>query len=239
MTGSVRPPMYGVAKVHKEGDQLRPILAMLGFPQHATTKWLAYLLEPVLKKYRQHVVKDSFDFTESIRQYQAPESVHICSFDINSLFTNVPLDETVRICTTQLYHSDIEAPKLPEKSFFKLIEKVTKGVEFSVGAMDKQKDGVAMGSPLGPVLANIFVGVHKQRLEVANRPELLMYKRYVDGTFSLQMAEDHSFKFFEYLNKLHPALQFSCKRENDRKLPIFEMDVHKKSIEAERETTNF
>ena len=87
--------MYGVAKVHKEDVPLRHILTMIDSPQHATAKWLAHLLEPVSKKYNQHVVKDSFEFGDAIRQYQAPESVHMCSFDIKSLFTNVPLDETI------------------------------------------------------------------------------------------------------------------------------------------------
>ena len=48
--GSTRPRMYGVAKVHKEDVPLRPILAMIGSPQHATAKWLAQVLEPVSTK---------------------------------------------------------------------------------------------------------------------------------------------------------------------------------------------
>ena len=60
--------MYSVAKVHKEGTPLRPILAMIDSPQHATAKWLVQILEPVSKKYSKHVVKDSFEFNDLIRQ---------------------------------------------------------------------------------------------------------------------------------------------------------------------------
>ena len=152
--------MYGVAKVHKEGVPLRPILAMIGSPQHATTKWLAQVLEPVSTKYSRYVVKDSFAFSESISRIKTSRSAHMCTFDIKSLFTNVPLDKTIKICTEQLYHSEIEVPTLSEKSFVKLMEKVTKGVEFSFdGVMFKQTDGVAMGSPLGPVLAKYLRGI--------------------------------------------------------------------------------
>ena len=144
----------------------------------------------------------------------------MCSFDIKSLSTNVPLDETIKICTQQLYHSDMEVSlTLTEKSFVTLIEKVTKGVEFSFdNIMYKQTDGVAMGSPLGPVLANIFVGFHEQHLNLDNRLELLLYKRYVDDTFSLHLAKEQSSKFFEELNDLHPAVKFSCEQEKDHKL---------------------
>ena len=111
----------------------------------------------------------------------------MCSFDIKSLFTNVPLDETIKICTQQLYHSDMEVSlTLTDKSFVTLMEKVIKGMEFSFdNIMHKQTAGVAMGSPLGPVLAFIFVGFHEHCLNLDTRVVLLMYKRYVDDTISL------------------------------------------------------
>ena len=156
-----------MAKVRKEGTSLRPILSMSGSPQHATAQWLATVLKPVQTRYSKHTVKDSFTFVEMIRQTTVPPSAHMCSFDIKSLFTNVPLEETIDICVNQLYHSDLQKPALTEKSFRKLIQKVTAGVEFSFSdIMYQQVDGVAMGSPLGPVLANIFVGYHEERLSI-------------------------------------------------------------------------
>ena len=183
-TGSVRPRLYGVAKVHKDGTPLRPILSMYGSPQHVTAQWLARVLKLVQMRYSKHTVKDSFTFVEMIRQTTVPPSAHMCSFDIKSLFTNVPLEETIDICVNQLYNSDLQKPALTEKSFRKLIQKVTAGVEFSFNdIMYQQVDGVAMGSPLGPVLANIFVGYHEERLSIDNRKSLLLYCRYVDDTF--------------------------------------------------------
>ena len=73
----------------------------------------------------------------------------MCSFDINSLFANVPLDETISICANQLYPSDAKAPSLSEKSFIKLIEKVTREVEFTFDkVIYNQINSVAMVSPM-------------------------------------------------------------------------------------------
>ena len=104
-----------------------------------------------MSHHSKYVIKDSFQFSEKIRPLMAPVKTRMCSYDIKSLFTNVPLEETIQICTKELYHSDIERPPPPlsEKSFIKLIRKVTTGVEFSFDdIMYRQIDGVAMGSPL-------------------------------------------------------------------------------------------
>ena len=147
-TGSARPMMYGVAKVHKEGVPLRPILAMIGSPQHATAKWIADILKPVSHKYSKFVIKDSFEFSRVIQESVATPNARMASFDIKSLFTNVPLEETIRICVNELYHSDLVPPTLTERSFIKLMKKVTTGVEFRFdNIVYRQTDGVAIGSP--------------------------------------------------------------------------------------------
>ena len=223
-TGSSRPRMYGVPKVHKEGAPLRPILAMVGSAQHATAQWLAQLLKPVVEKYSRYVIKDSFQFSELIQDVTSPSPGHMCSYDIVSLFTNVPIHEAVDICADALYRSDVTPPALKEGSFRKLILKVTTGVQFSFDdKMWQQVDGVAMGSPLGPVLANIFVGFYEQRLEIAEDRQLLLYRRYVDDTFSYHENREHSEELLAKLNALHPSLRFTCEHEQDNRLPFLDV----------------
>lgn len=54
------------------------------------------------------------------------------------------------------------------------------------GSFYDQIDGVAMGSPLAPVLTNPFMGHHEKIwLEQYKGPEVLFYRRYVDDTFCL------------------------------------------------------
>ena len=107
----------------------------------------------------------------------------MCSFDICSLFTNIPLEETINLCLDALYRDDfIKQPPVPETLLKKMLLKATTEVEFSFNEdMYRQVDGVAMGSPLGPVLANIFVGFCETKIAKEDFPEL--YHRYVDDTF--------------------------------------------------------
>ena len=56
----------------------------------------------------------------------------MCSFDISSLFTNVPLEETFNICADALYCDDSDAQPLISKAvFIELMKSATSGVEFS------------------------------------------------------------------------------------------------------------
>ena len=81
----------------------------------------------------------------------------MCCLDVSSLFTYVPLEETLNICLDKLY-SLADPPTLPRVVLRKLLEFDTKNSHFLFdGKYYDQIDGVAMGSPLGPVLANIFM----------------------------------------------------------------------------------
>ena len=69
--GTTRPRMYGVPKVHKTGEPLRPILSMIKSPQHERAKWLAEVLSPVVKLYSQHTVVDTFQFCADLDWFAA------------------------------------------------------------------------------------------------------------------------------------------------------------------------
>ena len=77
------------------------------------------------------------------------------SFDVASLFTNVPLEETIEIIFKKIYIINKEIPKQEMKELLKFC---TKNVHFTFNKETYiQVDGVAMDSPLGTVLGNIFM----------------------------------------------------------------------------------
>ena len=82
----------------------------------------------------------------------------MASLDIDSLFTNIPLDETIDICVHSLYKDDENARKIPKDVFRNFLTVANKEPFFMFNnKFYKQTVGVPMGSPLGLALANIFI----------------------------------------------------------------------------------
>lgn len=67
------------------------------------------------------------------------------------------LQDTLQICADALYRSRLGPALILEALFLEFIHLTTKRVEFSFDNMYAQIHGISMGSPLGPVLVNIFV----------------------------------------------------------------------------------
>jgi len=87
-----------------------------------------------------------------------------------------------------------------------------------------------MGSPLGPALANIFVGHQEQKLfNVVNRP--LAYFWYVDDTFTVFNNEDDCKAFLSHLNSLHPSLRFTHEKESNHSLPFLDVLAERRDSE--------
>ena len=79
----------------------------------------------------------------------------MASLDINSLFINIPLDETINIALNESFDKKQSVSNLDRDSFEKLLRLATKESFFIFDKTSyKQLDGLAMGSPLCPILAN-------------------------------------------------------------------------------------
>ena len=107
------------------------------------------------------------------------------------------------------------------------MQTATSSVEISFNnTMDRQIDGVAMSSPLGPSLANIFVRYYEALLfKRVNKP--LMYYRYIDDNFAAFNDEDKCNEFFSHLISLHPSFCFTFEKKCNRTLPFFDVLVEK------------
>ena len=120
---------------------------------------------------------------------------------------------------------------LSKSQFRELLEKATLDSHFIFdGNIYKQIDGVAMGSPLGPTLANAFM-CHMEEKWLSNCPEdfkPLFYRRYVDDTFLIFNSPTHINLFLDYLNSRHPNIEFTCDNENDSMIPFLDMNIKRK-----------
>ena len=89
----------------------------------------------------------------------------------------------------------------------------------------KQFDGVAMGSPLGPTLANAFL-VHFEKKWLQNCPSDFKphyYRRYADDIFVLFTSPKHLEAFRNFLNGRHANMSFTIERE--RQSRMFFLDI--------------
>ena len=84
-------------------------------------------------------------------------SVKLVSLDIVSLFTNVPIDDVIDFISRKIDSNQIQIP-LPKACFLDLLRLCTNNNFFQFkDRFYKQKFGISMGSPLSPVLANLFM----------------------------------------------------------------------------------
>ena len=111
------------------------------------------------------------------------------SFDVKSLFTSVPLTETIDIILDRVYNRKEISTALTKNEIKKLLTLCTKNVHFTLNnEIYVQNDGVAIGPPLGPILANVFMVELENTLVPRLHQHIKKWRRYVDDTFAYVTA---------------------------------------------------
>ena len=108
-TGSRPGILYGVPKIHKTDIPLRPILSVIGTHSYNLAKFLVSLLRPL--SLSSYLINNSFTFIQELVSLNLNgDHLIMASFGVKSLFTNIPLNETIQIILDQrfinsrLYH---------------------------------------------------------------------------------------------------------------------------------------
>jgi hypothetical protein len=223
------PRLYGLPKTHKPGYPLRPILSMSGSPTHKTAAWLAELLKPVKDFFSKYSLNDSFEFVNIIRN-QDLTNCTMTSFDVTSLFTSVPVKETIDIILTTISDNNIDMHGIDLNTLRSLLEVCTCDVQFLFdGKYYRQVDGVAMGSCLGPIFAEIFMGFLESKLSSHISNSCDLFVRYVDDCFLLLKHDTNLADFLHALNSVHPGIRYTFEVEVDNKLSFLDVSCTRKS----------
>ena len=143
---------------------------------------------------------------------QITSSDRLVSFDVTSLFTQVPIDEALRVVEEQLTKDQTlgERTNIPVSQMVKLVELCLRTTYFQLQEdFLEQTDGAAMGSPLSPIIANLFMEDLEQRAIQSAPLQPKLWVRYVDDTFVIWTHGKEELRaFHEHLNRQCPSIVY-------------------------------
>ena len=155
-------------------------------PSYNIPKHLVPILEPITTN--KFTIKNSFELAKKVIEQDS--GLFMASLDVESLFTNIPLEETINISCDSLFGNVAKINNFSRNDFEKFLRMALQNNFFNFdGKIYKQTGGVAMCSPLGPSLANAFLCFHEQ-IWLNDTPEdfkPLYYGRYVDDIFFVHL----------------------------------------------------
>ena len=164
--------------------QLRLILSALNTCTYTWAKRFVPLLQHLTSN--EFTLKYSSEFAKIICEQDA--GLFMASLDVASLFANVPFHETMDNCVNELFKSNSSIHSLNKKQITEMLSLTTKELIILLDMVFyTQLDGVAMGSLLGPSLANAFLCHHETKWfnDCPEKFKPVFYKRYVDDIFVL------------------------------------------------------
>ena len=174
--GSQPARLYGLAKVHKQDTPVRPVLSMPGSVYYnvakQVAKWLSFIPECQINC-------DTKTICDTLSTVTLDENEELVSFDVVSLYTNIPVMEAIHVCADLLYNKFTLLP-VDKETFIELAKIASCNVlMLTHDGYYKQLDGLAMGSPPAPMLANGWMS----HFDSGIKDNAKLYFRYMDDIF--------------------------------------------------------
>ena len=160
-------------------------------------------------------------------------------FDVESLFTNVPIRKTINVILTRIYNDHTISTNLEKRSLKKLILDICTKTTFSFNnVIYKQKDGVSMGFSLGRVMANIMTKLEDKVIKsLINDGTIKFYCRYVDDTLHVVKPQDVS-GIHKLLTSFDKNLKFTTDLFENEVPHFLDLGMSPNGISIYRKDTN-
>ena len=201
----------------------KPILSAIGTPTYNIATFLALILKPLTTD--DYMLRDMFEVSRDI--FNQNPNLFMASFNVDSLFTYIPSDETINIIEKLLSENET-VHNLNKDQFKSLSTLATKESYFPFeGELYQQVDSVTMGSPLVPTLGNIFL-FHYEDIWLCNcslecKPSCC--KPYVDNIFALFESGTQVELFKNLMNTCRLKMKFTIKKEQNNCFNFLDIKV--------------
>ena len=213
---------YGLPKIHKPDTPLRPIVSLPGSPTYELSKYLATVLQPLVKT-SPHSINNSTTFLEHIKDLKIEPDETMISFDVVSLFISIPLPTARRITDELLTDNSSwqNHTQLSKKDILDLLD-LCLSTEFKFqGTYYRQTFGTPMGSPLSSFLA-AAVMQDLERQALLHDTKVKLWNRFVDDVLSI-IKTQHIKTLFNTINNITNDIKFTMEKENDGIIPFLDV----------------
>ena len=160
---------------------------------------------------------------KTIKDLEVPPGTKLVSYDVSALFISIPVDKALTIIRAKLEHnpSVLDSCELEVNQVMTLLELCLNSTYFIYrGHYFQQKQGAAIGSPVSPIVANLYMEYfEKEALESAKNPPSL-WLRYVDDTMTKIQS------FIDHINSIDAHIKFTSEEEEDGSIPFLDTCVH-------------
>jgi hypothetical protein len=153
------------------------------------------------------------------------------SLDVDNMYTNIPVDESINIMKKRLTENNsLSKEKILDTC--RLAKLITKQNYFQFnGKYYIQNEGLAMGSPLSGILAEIYLNdfenKHIMNHDNKFRDKISYYYRYVDDAICLFKGNNRQIDLFtKYLNGIHPKIKFKHETEHDNRINYLDLTIN-------------
>ena len=222
-----RPQLYGLPKIHKPGNPIRPIVSFYNTPLSALHKQLSYILKPLtISPLR---LKDSYDFVNPLSSSLDPDYSYYCSLDVKSLYTSCNMRLAAKTALDKLHEDSSLLPdNVTVDAVYTLLNFSLDNSYFQYSdKFYKQTTGGPMGSPLTVALAEIRVTETEQlALNTSSKPPKY-YRHFVDDGFGHFTDKQNAADFLKHINGLTNDLQYTIEYPAaDGSIPYLDVLIH-------------
>ena len=126
---------------------------------HHEKLWTVFLAKVLSHlAYSEYTIRSTVVLTNKLKNERIPQGFNMVSFDVKSLFTSVSLEKTIDIALERIYFRKEIKTILTKNEMKNILISCTINFHFRFNKeIYIQNDKTAMGSPLGPILAGIFM----------------------------------------------------------------------------------
>ena len=220
--------LYGTAKIHKLSNDdnveklpIWPIISNINNTIYHLAKDLSKVIATL--SISEYTVSSTKDIVQNIRSIKVPTGYDMISFDVKSVFTNLPLEYNIDLILKRIYDNGELSADITRSEIKEILNLCTKNVQFAFnGDIYLQTHRVLMDSPLGPVLAGIFMVCLEWSLVPVLKDQLSFWKWYVHNTITFIKIWSAEYALL-ILNSFHPNIEFTYETEVNSKLTFLDI----------------